>query len=61
MRQEGNSMKKSSVKKYKTKHKGLPSKKEVMNKRVTVKEVSRWLKGLEEFRYRKIPMVDKKK
>ena len=53
------SMKKSSVKKYaKTKHKGLPSKKEVMNKRVTVKEVSRWLKGLEEFRYRKIPMVD---
>ena len=53
------SMKKSSVKKYaKTKHKGLPSKKEGMKKRVTVKEVSKWLKGLEEFRYRKIPNVD---
>ena len=53
------SMKKSSVKKYaKTKHKGLPSKKEEMKKRITVKEVSKWLKGLEEFRYRKIPNVD---
>ena len=53
------SIKKSSVKKYaKTKHKGLPSKKEEMKKRITVKEVSKWLKGLEEFRYRKIPNVD---
>ena len=38
-------MKKSDVKKFaSTKHKGLPSKKEVMNKKVTVKEVSKWLK-----------------
>jgi hypothetical protein len=32
--------------------------KESVNKRVTVKEVKSWLKGLEEFRYRKIPGVD---
>ena len=32
--------------------------KESVNKRVTVKEVKSWLKGLEEFRYRKIPNVD---
>jgi len=27
-------------------------------KKTTVKEVRKWLKGLEEFRYRKIPNVD---
>ena len=32
--------------------------KESVNKKVTVKEVKSWLKGLEEFRYRKIPGVD---
>jgi len=32
--------------------------KESVNKRVTVREVKSWLKGLEEFRYRKIPGVD---
>ena len=32
--------------------------KESVNKKVTVKEVKSWLKGLEEFRYRKIPSVD---
>ena len=32
--------------------------KESVNKRITVKEVKSWLKGLEEFRYRKIPSVD---
>ena len=31
---------------------------EGVDKRVTVKEVKSWLKGLEEFRYRKIPGVD---
>jgi len=31
---------------------------ESVNKKVTVKEVRSWLKKLEEFRYRKIPMVD---
>tara|TARA_B110000902_G_C13803842_1_gene397065 strand:- start:102 stop:461 length:360 start_codon:yes stop_codon:yes gene_type:complete len=31
---------------------------ENVNKRVSVKEVKSWLKGLEEFRYRKIPGVD---
>ncbi len=29
-----------------------------VNKRISVKEVYRWLKGLEEYRYRKIPGVD---
>lgn len=32
--------------------------KESVNKKITVKEVKSWLKGLEEFRYRKIPSVD---
>ena len=32
--------------------------KESVNKRISVKEVYRWLKGLEEYRYRKIPNVD---
>ena len=31
---------------------------ESINKRVAVKEVYKWLKGLEEYRYRKIPNVD---
>ena len=31
---------------------------EGVDKRVTVKEAKSWLKGLEEFRYRKIPGVD---
>ena len=31
---------------------------ESVNKKVTVKEVRSWLKKLEEFRYRKIPVVD---
>ena len=31
---------------------------ESVNKKVTVKEVRSWLKKLEEFRYRKIPIVD---
>ena len=31
---------------------------ESFDKRITVKEVRSWLKGLEEFRYRKIPGVD---
>ena len=32
--------------------------KESIDKRISVKEVRSWLKGLEEFRYRKIPGVD---
>ena len=32
--------------------------KESVNKRISVKEVHKWLKGLEEYRYRKIPGVD---
>ena len=32
--------------------------KESVNKRISVKEVHKWLKGLEEYRYRKIPNVD---
>ena len=32
--------------------------KESVDKRISVKEVYRWLKGLEEYRYRKIPNVD---
>ncbi len=32
--------------------------KESVNKRIAVKEVYKWLKGLEEYRYRKIPNVD---
>ena len=32
--------------------------KESVDKRITVKEVKYWLKGLEEYRYRKIPGVD---
>ena len=32
--------------------------KESVDKRITVKEVKSWLKGLEEYRYRKIPGVD---
>tara|TARA_B100001996_G_scaffold105496_1_gene79385 strand:+ start:500 stop:1069 length:570 start_codon:yes stop_codon:yes gene_type:complete len=31
---------------------------ESIGKKVTVKEVTKWLKGLEEYRYRKIPGVD---
>ena len=31
---------------------------ESVNKRISVKEVHKWLKGLEEYRYRKIPGVD---
>ena len=31
---------------------------ESVNKRVAVKEVHKWLKGLEEYRYRKVPGVD---
>jgi len=31
---------------------------ESVDKRITVKEVKYWLKGLEEYRYRKIPGVD---
>jgi len=45
-------MKKKSATDYaSTKHKGLP-------KKVTVKEISKWLKKLEEFRYRKVRGVD---
>ncbi len=45
-------MKKKSATDYaSTKHKGLP-------KKVTVKEVSKWLKSLEEFRYRKVRGID---
>ena len=33
-------------------------KKKTEGKRVTVKEISKWLKGLEEFRYRKVRGVD---
>ena len=45
-------MKKKDAKDYaSTKHKGLP-------KKVTVKEISKWLKKLEEFRYRKVRGVD---
>ena len=47
----GESIKTINGKKYK-------AIKESVNKRVTVKEVKSWLKGLEEFRYRKIPGVD---
>ena len=47
----GESIKTINGKKYK-------AIKESVNKRVTVKEVKSWLKGLEEFRYRKIPNVD---
>ena len=32
--------------------------KESVDKRISVKEVHKWLKGLEEYRYRKIPGVD---
>ena len=32
--------------------------KESVDKRISVKEVHKWLKGLEEYRYRKIPNVD---
>ena len=32
--------------------------KESVDKRISVKEVKSWLKGLEEYRYRKIPGVD---
>ena len=32
--------------------------KESVNKRISVKEVHKWLKGLEEYRYRKVPGVD---
>ena len=32
--------------------------KESVDKRITVKEIKSWLKGLEEYRYRKIPGVD---
>ena len=35
-----------------------PTIKESVNKRIAVKEVYKWLKGLEEYRYRKIPNVD---
>ena len=31
---------------------------ESLDKRISVKEVKSWLKGLEEYRYRKIPNVD---
>ena len=31
---------------------------ESVDKRITVKEIKSWLKGLEEYRYRKIPGVD---
>jgi len=48
---KGESIKTINGKKYK-------AIKESVNKRVTVKEVKSWLKGLEEFRYRKIPGVD---
>ena len=45
-------MKKKDAEDYaSTKHKGLP-------KKVTVKEISKWLKKLEEFRYRKVRGVD---
>ena len=32
--------------------------KESVDKRISVKEVKSWLKGLEEYRYRKVPGVD---
>ena len=32
--------------------------KESVNKRISVKEVHKWLKGLEEYRYRRVPGVD---
>ena len=43
---------------YKTKVNEATPVKESVNKRISVKEVKSWLKGLEEFRYRKIPNVD---
>ena len=48
---KGESIKTINGKKYK-------AIKESVNKRISVKEVHTWLKGLEEFRYRKIPGVD---
>ena len=47
-----------SAKRHKELQKDLKEMKESTQKRVTVKEVQRWLKTLEEFRYRKIPGVD---
>ena len=43
---------------YKTKVDDVTPVKESVNKRIAVKEVYKWLKGLEEYRYRKIPGVD---
>ena len=43
---------------YKTKVNEATPVKESVNKRISVKEVHKWLKGLEEYRYRKIPNVD---
>ena len=43
---------------YKTKVDDVTPVKESVNKRIAVKEVYKWLKSLEEYRYRKIPGVD---
>ena len=43
---------------YKTKVNEATPVKESVNKRISVKEVHKWLKGLEEYRYRRVPGVD---
>ena len=43
---------------YKTKVDDATPVKESVDKRISVKEVHKWLKGLEEYRYRKVPGVD---
>ena len=43
---------------YKTKVDDVTPVKESVNKRIAIKEVYKWLKSLEEYRYRKIPGVD---
>ena len=43
---------------YKTKVNEATPVKEAVNKRISVKEVHKWLKGLEEYRYRRVPGVD---
>ena len=48
----------ASTKRHKELEKDFNKMNESVEKKVTIKEVTRWLKGLEEYRYRKIPGVD---
>ena len=48
----------ASTERHKELEKDFKKMNESIGKKVTVKEVTKWLKGLEEYRYRKIPGVD---